>query len=226
MWIARQSLLETSVTCSQDKESGYWSGYWTSPYWGEGAWACMKVECYWLELVRFTSMHSLGSENQLIRKTGYSSLESHGEWGRAGVGLLVAQVSHDLLKFSRVTKRVASLHQWVWGKSLNILSAWRSMINLAGSSDLWPYVREGLSCQLINTRLVSVIRLQGKKPDRLGKPRRVLMVCWEHLTELSVSRVFNSHLHENFNQIFWGVWVWVDHVLCLHCHNGCIELRP
>ncbi|KAK3539747.1 hypothetical protein QTP70_013181 [Hemibagrus guttatus] len=38
-------------------------------------------------------------------------------------------------------------------------------------------------------------------PDRLGKPKRIVRVCWERLADPSVRGVFNSHLRESFNQI-------------------------
>ncbi|KAK3516227.1 hypothetical protein QTP70_006372 [Hemibagrus guttatus] len=38
-------------------------------------------------------------------------------------------------------------------------------------------------------------------PDRLGRPKRIVRVCWERLADPSVWRVFNSHLREIFNQI-------------------------
>ncbi|KAK3512320.1 hypothetical protein QTP70_004618 [Hemibagrus guttatus] len=38
-------------------------------------------------------------------------------------------------------------------------------------------------------------------PDRLGRPKHIVRVCWERLADLSVRGVFNSHLWESFNQI-------------------------
>ncbi|KAK3564250.1 hypothetical protein QTP86_011970 [Hemibagrus guttatus] len=38
-------------------------------------------------------------------------------------------------------------------------------------------------------------------PDRLGRPKRIVRVCWERLADPSVKGVFNSHLRESFNQI-------------------------
>ncbi|KAK3551509.1 hypothetical protein QTP70_017371 [Hemibagrus guttatus] len=37
--------------------------------------------------------------------------------------------------------------------------------------------------------------------DRLGRPKRIVRVCWELLADPSVVGVFNSHLRESFNQI-------------------------
>ncbi|KAK3563848.1 hypothetical protein QTP86_002720 [Hemibagrus guttatus] len=38
-------------------------------------------------------------------------------------------------------------------------------------------------------------------PERLGRPKRIVRVCWERLADPSVRGVFNSHLRESFNQI-------------------------
>ncbi|KAK3537069.1 hypothetical protein QTP70_000867 [Hemibagrus guttatus] len=38
-------------------------------------------------------------------------------------------------------------------------------------------------------------------PDRLGRPKRIVRVCWERLADPSVRGIFNSHLRESFNQI-------------------------
>ena len=49
--------------------------------------------------------------------------------------------------------------------------------------------------------MVSWIRWQGRKPDRPGRPKRGVRVCWEHLAEDPVKMVFNSHLRRSFNHI-------------------------
>ncbi|KAK3562899.1 hypothetical protein QTP86_011137 [Hemibagrus guttatus] len=49
--------------------------------------------------------------------------------------------------------------------------------------------------------VVSWIRLRRRMPDKLGKPKRIVRVCWECLADPSVRGVFNSHLRESFNQI-------------------------
>ncbi len=49
--------------------------------------------------------------------------------------------------------------------------------------------------------MVSWIRWRRRKLDRLGRPKRVVRVCWEHLAEPSVRGVFNLHLRESFDQI-------------------------
>ena len=42
--------------------------------------------------------------------------------------------------------------------------------------------------------VVSWIRWQGRKPDRLGRPKEVVRVCWECLAEDPVEIVINVHL--------------------------------
>ncbi|KAK3521039.1 hypothetical protein QTP86_018753 [Hemibagrus guttatus] len=49
--------------------------------------------------------------------------------------------------------------------------------------------------------VASWIRLWRRMPDRLGRPKRIVRVCWERLADPSVRGVFNSHLRESFNQI-------------------------
>ena len=49
--------------------------------------------------------------------------------------------------------------------------------------------------------VLSWIHWQGRKLDRLGRPKCIVRVCWECLTEPSVREVFNSHLRESFDQI-------------------------
>ena len=71
-----------------------------------------EVERYRLEIVGLTSMHSLGSGNQLLERgwTLHFSGVTHGEQWQAGVGLLIApQLSRHVLEFTPVNERVASL---------------------------------------------------------------------------------------------------------------------
>ena len=74
------------------------------------------------------------------------------------------------------------------------------------SSDLRPYVldtrvKRGPELSTDHHLVVSWMRWRGRKPDSLGRPKRVVRVCWERLAEPSVSVVFNSHLRESFSQI-------------------------
>ncbi|KAK3546351.1 hypothetical protein QTP70_025761, partial [Hemibagrus guttatus] len=81
------------------------------------------------------------------------------------------------------------------------------MINLViVSSDLWPHVldtrvKRGVELLTDHHLVVSWIRLRRRMPDRLGRPKRIVRVCWERLADPSVRGVFNSHLWESFNQI-------------------------
>ncbi|KAK3526422.1 hypothetical protein QTP70_025454, partial [Hemibagrus guttatus] len=84
---------------------------------------------------------------------------------------------------------------------------WRSMIDLVVmSSDLQPHVldtrvKRGAALSTDHHLVVSWIHLQRSMPDRLGRPKRIVRVCWEHLADPSVRGVFNSHLRESFKQI-------------------------
>ncbi len=49
--------------------------------------------------------------------------------------------------------------------------------------------------------VVSWIRWQGRKLDRLGRPKRTVRVCWERLAESPVREIFNSHLRRSFDRI-------------------------
>ncbi|KAK3527104.1 hypothetical protein QTP86_010820 [Hemibagrus guttatus] len=76
------------------------------------------------------------------------------------------------------------------------------------SSDLRPHVldtrvKRGAELSTDHHLVVSWIRLWRRMPedDRLGRPKRIVRVCWERLADPSVSGVFNSHLRESFNQI-------------------------
>ncbi|KAK7925333.1 hypothetical protein WMY93_007643 [Mugilogobius chulae] len=74
------------------------------------------------------------------------------------------------------------------------------------SSDLQPRaldtrVKRGAELSTDHHLVVSWIRWQRTKPDRFGRPTRIIRVCWERLAESSVIRVFNSHLWEGFSQL-------------------------
>ncbi|KAK3519697.1 hypothetical protein QTP70_001565 [Hemibagrus guttatus] len=91
-------------------------------------------------------------------------------------------------------------HQYTWYKDT---LGWRSMIDLVVvSSDLRPHVldtrvKRGAELSTDHYLVVSWIRLRR----RLGRPKRIVRVCWERLADPSVRGVFNSHFWENFNQI-------------------------
>ncbi|KAK3569254.1 hypothetical protein QTP86_026594, partial [Hemibagrus guttatus] len=95
-------------------------------------------------------------------------------------------------------------HQYTWYQDT---LGRRSMIDLVVmSSDLQLHVldtREKRGAELSTNHhlVVSWIRLRRRMPDRLGRPKYIVRVCWEHLADPSVRGVFNSHLRESFNQI-------------------------
>ncbi|KAK3574423.1 hypothetical protein QTP86_006591 [Hemibagrus guttatus] len=95
-------------------------------------------------------------------------------------------------------------HQYTWYQDT---LGRRSMIDLViMSSDLWPHVldtrvKRGAELSTDHHLVVSWIRLRRRMPDRLGRPKRIVRVCWEHLADPSVRGVFNSHLRKSFNQI-------------------------
>ena len=71
----------------------------------------------------------------------------------------------------------------------------RSTINfVVVSSDLRPYVldtrvKRGAELSTDHHLVVSWIRWQRRKLDRLGRPTRIVRVCWECLAEPSVREV-------------------------------------
>ncbi|KAK3529721.1 hypothetical protein QTP86_000821 [Hemibagrus guttatus] len=95
-------------------------------------------------------------------------------------------------------------HQYTWYQDT---LGQRSMIDLVVmSSDLWPHVldtrvKRGAELSTDHHLQVSWIRLWRRMPDRLGRPKCIVRVCWEHLADPSVRGIFNSHLRESFNQI-------------------------
>ncbi|KAK3538466.1 hypothetical protein QTP86_003694 [Hemibagrus guttatus] len=84
----------------------------------------------------------------------------------------------------------------------------RSMIDLVVvSADLQPHVLDTRVKRVAELStdhhlVVSWIRLRRRMLDRLGRPKRIVRVCWERLADPSVRGVFNSHLRESFNQSF------------------------
>ncbi|KAK3525229.1 hypothetical protein QTP86_024952 [Hemibagrus guttatus] len=95
-------------------------------------------------------------------------------------------------------------HQYTWYQDT---LGRRSMIDLVVvSSDLRPHVldtrlKRGAELSTDHHLVVSWIRLRRRMPDRLGRPIRIVRVCWERLADHSVGGVFHSHLRESFNQI-------------------------
>ncbi|KAK3513805.1 hypothetical protein QTP70_028875, partial [Hemibagrus guttatus] len=101
-----------------------------------------------------------------------------------------------------------SAHQYTWYQDT---LGRRSMIDLVVmSSDLRPHVLDSqvkseAELSTDHHLVVSWIHLQRRMPDKLGRHKRIVRVCWERLADPSVRGVFNSHLRESFNQIPWEV---------------------
>ncbi|KAK3550620.1 hypothetical protein QTP70_001026 [Hemibagrus guttatus] len=95
-------------------------------------------------------------------------------------------------------------HQYTWYQDI---PGRRSMIDIVVvSSDLRPHVldtrvKRGVELSTDHHLVVSWIRLRRRMPDRLGRPKSIVRVCWERLADPSVRGVFNSHLRESFNQM-------------------------
>ncbi|TWW64119.1 R2DM Retrovirus-related Pol polyprotein from type II retrotransposable element [Takifugu flavidus] len=83
----------------------------------------------------------------------------------------------------------------------------RSMIDfVVVSSDLRPHVldtrvKRGAELSTDHHLVVSWLRWWGRMPDRPGRPKRVVRVCWERLAESPVRRSFNSRLRESFDHV-------------------------
>ncbi|TWW52971.1 hypothetical protein D4764_0013940, partial [Takifugu flavidus] len=83
----------------------------------------------------------------------------------------------------------------------------RSMIDfVVVSSDLRPHVldtrvKRGAELSTDHHLVVSWLRWWGRMPDRPGRPKHVVRVCWERLAESPVRRSFNSCLRESFDHV-------------------------
>ncbi|TWW74534.1 hypothetical protein D4764_14G0005370, partial [Takifugu flavidus] len=83
----------------------------------------------------------------------------------------------------------------------------RSMIDfVVVSLDLWPHVldtrvKRGAELSTDHHLVVSWLQWWGRMPDRPGRPKRIVRVCWEGLAESPVRRSFNSHIRESFDHV-------------------------
>ncbi|KAK3508713.1 hypothetical protein QTP70_004268 [Hemibagrus guttatus] len=136
---------------------------------------------------------------------GNDSDTCRGVIGRNSSGVLLLDfcASHSLSITNTMFKHKGA-HQYTWYQDT---LGRRSMTDLVVvSSDLQPHdldtrVKRGAELSTDHHLVVSWICLRRRMPDRLGRPKRIVGVCWECLAYPSVRGVFNSHLRESFNQI-------------------------
>ncbi|TWW56339.1 Plexin-A1 Semaphorin receptor NOV, partial [Takifugu flavidus] len=150
---------------------------------------CVGVEKFRLDIIGLTSTHSKGSGTSLLEKgwTLYHSGITNGE----------------RLSIMNTLSRYKGVHMCTWHQDT---LGRRSMIDFVFvSSELRPHVldtrvKRGVVLST-DQHLVSWLRWWGRMPDRPGKAKYIVRVCWECLEETPVRRSFNSHLRESFDHV-------------------------
>lgn len=59
------------------------------------------------------------------------------------------------------------------------------------------FSRPEIDCQLISTWWCVEPAGGRRRPERLGRPKHAVKVCWERLAVPSVSAIFNSYLWDS-----------------------------
>ncbi|TWW73457.1 hypothetical protein D4764_15G0008510 [Takifugu flavidus] len=110
-----------------------------------------------------------------------------------------AHIGNDSVTWRGIKASTCTWHQDTLGRRL--------MIDfVVVSSDLRPCVldtrvKRGAELSTDHHLVVSWLRWWERMPDRPGRPKRVVRVCWERLAESLVRRSFNSHLRESFDRV-------------------------
>ncbi|TWW59961.1 R2 Retrovirus-related Pol polyprotein from type I retrotransposable element [Takifugu flavidus] len=118
--------------------------------------------------------------------------------------LLLDFCAHLRLSITNTLFRHKGVHMCTWHQDA---LGRRSMIDfVVVSSDLRPHVldtqvKRGAELSTDHHLVVSWLRWWGRMPDRPGRPKRVVRVCWERLAESPVRRSFNSPLQESFEHV-------------------------
>ncbi|TWW77340.1 hypothetical protein D4764_12G0007300 [Takifugu flavidus] len=118
--------------------------------------------------------------------------------------LLLDFCAHLRLSITNTLFRHKGVHMCTWHQDA---LGRRSMIEfVVVSSDLRPHVldtrvKRGAELSTDHHPVVSWLRWWGRMPDRPGRPKHIVRVCWECLAESPIRRSFNSHLRESFDHV-------------------------